>query len=274
MIGEATPLTLVGAGKMGTALLDAWLDRGMTAAGVTIVDPGLADAAAADYRARGVDVVGQAAPDTMAGARVVVLAVKPQIMDKVLAGLGGSVPADATVISVAAGVTMATLQAAFSPTQAIVRVMPNTPSLAGAGMSVVCANRHAGQADLAVIEGLMAAVGKVASIADEALMDAVTAVSGSGPAYVFWLAECLAQAAVEAGLPADLAETLARQTVIGGGALLAQSDLPAATLRANVTSPGGTTEAALGVLMDEAEGLSPLLTRAVLAARARSIMLG
>ena len=171
--------------------------------------------------------------------------------------------------SVAAGVTMDTLSAAFLPRQAIIRVMPNTPALAGEGMSVLCANEYSDRESRQLIEALMDAVGKVAWIADEALMDAVTAVSGSGPAYVFLLAECLTEAAVTAGLPSDLAAKLARQTVVGGGALLAQSDLAAATLRKNVTSPGGTTQAALEKLMDTDEGFGPLLERAVLAAKAR-----
>ena len=273
MITDATPLVLVGAGKMGTALLDAWLDRGMAADRVRIIDPGLADGMARGYRKRGAGVFAQADGDALDGARVVVLAVKPQTMGEVLSAIAGRVPAEAVVVSVAAGTIMATLEAAFAPGQAIVRVMPNTPALAGAGMSVVCANDHTGADELAIIDDLMGAVGEVATIAEETLMDAVTAVSGSGPAYVFWLAECLAASAVEAGLPSDLAEVLARQTVVGGGALLGQSDLPAATLRANVTSPGGTTAAALEVLMDSRDGLAPLLTRAVLAAKARSVML-
>ncbi len=270
MINNATPLTLVGAGKMGTALLDAWLDRGMDAAGVTIIDPGLPENIAEGYRNQGLQFSDQPAGST----RLIVLSVKPQIMGEVLAAIGGNVPGDAIVVSVAAGITMETLSATFSPEQAIIRVMPNTPALAGEGMSVLCANEHADTENRQLIETLMDAVGKVAWITDETLMDAVTAVSGSGPAYVFLLAECLTEAAVTAGLPPDLAAELARQTVIGGGALLAQSDLAASTLRKNVTSPGGTTQAALEILMDADAGFGPLLERAVLAAKARSVMLG
>ncbi len=151
--------------------------------------------------------------------------------------------------------------------------MPNTPAQVGMGMTVAVANAHVDETQRDIVDALLAAVGKVAWVDDEALIDAVTAVSGSGPAYVFLLAECLAEAAVEAGLPEELAALLARQTVAGAGALLAESPLPHAELRRNVTSPGGTTAAALEVLMAE-EGLKPLLKRAVARAKQRSIELG
>ena len=153
------------------------------------------------------------------------------------------------------------------------RAMPNTPAQVGEGMTVALGNRALDEDGRAVVGALFAAIGQVAWIDDETLMDAVTAVSGSGPAYVFLLAECLAEAGRAAGLPADLAARLARQTIVGGGALLARSPLDAATLRQNVTSPNGTTAAALGVLM-AVDGLQPLLSRAVAAAKARSVELG
>ena len=151
----------------------------------------------------------------------------------------------------------------------IVRAMPNTPAAIGRGMTVACANDAVGRARRALCGHLLEAVGAVAWIDDESLMDAVTAVSGSGPAYVFLLAECLAEAAEAAGLPAPLARRLAEETVAGAGALMAESADAAAALRRNVTSPGGTTEAALSVLM-AADGLAPLMTRAVRAAANRS----
>ena len=181
------------------------------------------------------------------------------------ASVGGP---DTVHLSIAAGWPVALLERDLGPV-AVVRSMPNTPAAIGEGVTVACANRAANAEQRALCEGLLGAVGVVAWIEDESLMDAVTAVSGSGPAYVFLLAECLAEAAVDAGLPADLARTLADRTVSGAGALLAQSEDPPAVLRRNVTSPGGTTEAALSVLMGT-DGLGPLLSRAVRAAADRS----
>ena len=177
------------------------------------------------------------------------------------------------ILSIAAGIRLANLATPFAAEQPIVRAMPNTPAQVGMGMSVAIANAHVTPAQRDKVQALLAAVGEVAWLADEGLMDAVTAVSGSGPAYVFLLAECLAEASRQVGLPAELSDRLARQTVAGAGALLAASGESAATLRQNVTSPRGTTAAALSVLM-AADGLQPLLTRAVEAAKRRSIELG
>jgi pyrroline-5-carboxylate reductase len=273
MLAGAAPLLLVGAGKMGGAMLDRWLERGLDAREVTALDPFVPAARRTELVDAGVRVETEAAK--VDGAfKTVVLAVKPQSMGEAVAAVAPLTDRDAVVVSVAAGVRLEKLEAALPAGQAIVRVMPNTPAQIGMGMSVAIANAAVSPAERAAVEALLAAVGKAAWIDDEAQLDAVTAVSGSGPAYVFLLAECLAEAGRKAGLPGELADTLARQTVAGAGALLAASPLAPAKLRENVTSPQGTTAAALSVLMAEGEGLQPLLTRAVEAAKRRSIELG
>jgi len=276
MLAAAAPLVLIGAGKMGSAMLSGWLGKGLDPAGVTIVDPGLDAADRNDLAGQGVGVfatASDAAGRPRGPAKILVLAVKPQNMDAVLAEVVGLTGPETVVVSIAAGIRMATLTAAFAEGQTVVRVMPNTPAQVGAGMAVAIANEALKADDRALVDALMAATGAVAWIDDEALMDAVTAVSGSGPAYVFYLAECLAAAGQAAGLDKALAEQLARQTVVGGGALLDAASEPAAVLRQNVTSPGGTTAAALAVLMAD-DGLKPLLEKAIAAAKARSIELG
>ncbi len=263
-------VVLVGGGKMGGALLAGWLDGGtLTAAEVTVVEP---DAAAAQgLRDRhGVRVVAEpgAAPSRPA---LVLFAVKPQIIGSVLPAYAP--PASASrppaFLSIAAGTTLAALGAGLGAGAAIVRAMPNTPAAVRRGITVACANRSVDADTAALCTRLLEAVGEVAWIEDEAAMDAITAVSGSGPAYVFLLIECLAGAGAAAGLDPALAERLARATVAGSGALAVASDEPAATLRRNVTSPGGTTAAALEVLMGDA-GLAPLMIAAVRAATDRS----
>ena len=274
MIEAAAPLVLIGAGKMGSAMLSAWLGKGLDPTGVTIIDPGLDDARRRGLLAQSVGVAAKASDTALKGpAKILVLAVKPQIMNTVLPEAAGLAGPDTVVLSIAAGIRMETLAPAFAEGQALVRVMPNTPAQVGAGMAVALANDALKAGDRALVDALMAASGATAWIDDEALMDAVTAVSGSGPAYVFYLAECLAAAGRAAGLDDALAEQLARQTVVGGGALLDAASEPAAALRENVTSPGGTTAAALAVLMAD-DGLKPLLEKAVAAAKARSIELG
>lgn len=270
----AAPLVLIGAGKMGGAMLSAWLGKGLDPAGVRVIDPGLDDARRRDLERTGVGVADKMSDAALKDpAKILVLAVKPQIMEAVLAEVAGIAGPDTVVISIAAGIAMKTLAAAFAEGQGIVRIMPNMPAQVGAGMAVAFANDALKADDRALVDALMAATGATAWIGDEALMDAVTAVSGSGPAYVFYLAECLAAAGRAAGLDEALAEKLARQTVVGGGALLDAASEPAAVLRENVTSPGGTTAAALAVLMGD-DGLKLLLEKAVAAARARSIELG
>lgn len=270
----AAPLVLIGAGKMGGAMLSAWLGKGLDPAGVRVIDPGLDDARRRDLERTGIGVADKVSDAALKDpVKILVLAVKPQIMKAVLAEVAGIAGPDTVVISIAAGIAMKTLAAAFAEGQGIVRIMPNMPAQVGAGMAVAYPNDALNADDRALVDALMAATGATAWIGDEALMDAVTAVSGSGPAYVFYLAECLAAAGRAAGLDEALAEKLARQTVVGGGALLDAASEPAAVLRENVTSPGGTTAAALAVLMGD-DGLKLLLEKAVAAARARSIELG
>ena len=262
---ESGPVLLVGAGKMGGALLEGWLGHGLAPARVAVLDPAPPDGVRRLLETRGIALN----PADLAEPRVAVLAVKPQILDGVLEKLEPRLGPGTLVLSIAAGKTIRGIAARLGGTRAIVRAMPNTPAAIGRGMSVLVANEAAAPADRAIAEALLAAVGAVEWIADEALLDAVTAVSGSGPAYVFLLAECLAEAGRAAGLPGPLSEKLARETVAGAGALLAASDLPASKLRENVTSPGGTTAAALAVLMGE-RGLAALMKEAVAAAAHRS----
>jgi len=262
-------LLLVGAGKMGAALLEGWLARGLAPERVAVVEPQpspqIARHAAQGLRLNPVHEALQ--------ADVVVVAVKPQTAPEVLAEVGPLVGTASLVISIMAGRTLGFLQAALPTGTAIVRSMPNTPAAIGRGITVAVPNSSVTPAQRQIATDLLAAAGAVEWTDDEALLDAVTAVSGSGPAYVFLLAECLARAGARAGLPPDLAERLARATVAGAGELLHRSAEPAATLRRNVTSPGGTTAAAIEVLTAP-DGLDPLMERAVAAATRRSKELG
>lgn len=261
-------ILLVGCGKMGGALVQGWIDRGTRPEDVVVAEPVAAAAAiAAGLGVRVVADTGHVAADF--APNVVVLAVKPQAMPAALAGLGRFRRPGTVFLSIAAGRTIAGFEAALGPGTPVVRAMPNTPAAVGRGMQVACANAAVDPAMRERCDTLLAAVGAVAWIDDEAQMDAVTAVSGSGPAYVFLLIECLAEAGIAAGLPAALARQIARATVCGAGELAYRTTEPAALLRRNVTSPGGTTEAALKVLMAD-DGLQPLMTRAVAAATRRS----
>ena len=269
-LANAVPLVLVGAGKMGGAMLAGWLQNGLDATGVTIIDPSPAPEMQALIAARGMHHA-TLAPEGLA-ARVLVIAVKPQSMNAVLPALRPLVGADTLVVSVAAGTTIDTLSAGLETATrggTVVRVMPNTPAQVGRGMSVAVAKGGLTDTDKTLVTALMSAVGAVAWIDDEADIDAVTGVSGSGPAYVFYMVEAMAAAARAAGLGEELAMQLARQTVAGAGELLHRSDLDAATLRKNVTSPGGTTAEGLRVLMSD-DALEDLMTRAVAAATHRS----
>ncbi len=259
-------LVLLGCGKMGSALLAGWLARGVVPQAVHVIDPRPSDW----LSGTGVHLNG-ALPSVPA---VVLLAVKPQMMGTalpVLAGLGAS---GTLFVSVAAGTSLAMLGAALGQDAAIVRAMPNTPAAVGQGITALIGNARVGTGEMAVAEALMAAVGQVVRLESEAQMDAVTGLSGSGPAYVFHLIEAMAAAGAAEGLAPDLALDLARATVAGAGALAVQSGEAPGVLRENVTSPGGTTAAALAVLMDEGAGFPPLLRRAVAAAAARSRELG
>ena len=266
------PLLLVGCGKMGGALLGGWLDQGIAADKVVVVEPALdANRSAVPP---GVSVVADAGaiPADFAPA-VVVFAVKPQVMADVVPAYARFVADGAVFLSIAAGTPIRFFEAELGPGAAVVRVMPNTPAAVRRGMSVLCANGQASQRQRDLCGGLLAAVGDTAWLSDEGLMDAVTAVSGSGPAYVFHLIECLANAGVAVGLDPELSARLALQTVAGSGELARLSDEDAAQLRINVTSPGGTTQAALEVLMAD-NGLQALMTAAVRAAEKRGRELG
>jgi pyrroline-5-carboxylate reductase len=259
------PIVLCGAGKMGGALLEGWLQAGLAPGKIAVIEPNPAPTVAA-LAARGVRL--NPAPATLMNAAAIVIAVKPQIAAETLPALAPMIGPATVVVSIMAGRTLQFLAGALRHAGALVRAMPNTPAAIGRGITVAVPLRVS-ETQRELGHRLLIATGTVEWVADEALMDAVTAVSGSGPAYVFLLAEALAQAGVAAGLPQPLAEKLARETVAGAGELLARSARPAATLRENVTSPGGTTAAALDVLMSE-EGLAPLLKQAIAAATERS----
>jgi len=261
------PLLLVGAGKMGGALLACWLDRGLAAGEVYVQEPAPPREVAALIDA---NALATGMPPKLPGApAIIVLAVKPQAMDEVLPPLKPLVGAQTVVLSIAAGRRIASLEKHLGARRAIVRAMPNTPAAIGRGITVACSNAHVTPAQAERCIALMSAVGEVEWVEDEALLDPVTAVSGSGPAYVFQLCESLAKAGTEAGLDAELAGRLARATVSGAGELLRRSELTAEELRVNVTSPGGTTAAALEILNGKG-ALDKLFASAVAAAAKRS----
>jgi len=266
-LAVAGTIVLVGAGKMGGALLDGWLSGGLDASKVAVLDPAPPADTAALIEKRRISL--NPAPEGLADPAVVVLAVKPQIMDAVLAGIGGLARPGTVFLSVAAGRTIASIAARLGANTPIIRTIPNTPAAVARGMTVACANAYVLPAQRELAENLLHAVGEVGWVKDEALIDVATAVSGSGPAYVFYLTECLAEAGVKCGLPRALAEQSARATVEGAGELMHRSDVTPAQLRENVTSPGGTTAAALAVLRDK-DGLAELMARAVAAAHKRS----
>ncbi len=256
-------LVLLGCGKMGSAMLAGWLTKGLPAGSVWVQDP----APSAWLEAQGglnLNVPPPASP------ALVLIAVKPQKMGEALpelAALGGG---GTLFLSVAAGTSLATLEAALGAGTPVVRAMPNTPAAIGQGITALVGNAVATAEHLALAESLLGAVGQTLRLDDEVQMDAVTAVSGSGPAYVFHLIETLAAAGEAEGLAPEMALRLATATVAGAGALAAQADEDPGALRVNVTSPGGTTAEALSVLMDPEAGFAPLLRRAVAAAAARS----
>lgn len=267
------PVVLAGAGKMGAALLQGWLARGLPASSIIIQDPALSGEAAELVRRHGIRTE-TALAHLDAAPSVIVAAVKPQVMDQVFLPLAKLAGPDTVVLSIAAGRSIASFEKYFAPGIAVVRAMPNMPAAIGRGITGAVGNAHLTPAQRATCDALLSAVGDVVWVKDESLIDTVTAVSGSGPAYVFLLAECLAEAGRAAGLDAETASKLARATVSGAGELMHQSHNDAATLRQNVTSPGGTTAAALAVLMRDHDGLQRLMTEAVLAAKARGRELG
>lgn len=269
-IGEIS-LVLVGAGKMGGAMLAGWLDMGLDAAKTVVIDPSQPADVAKAASEKGFQLVGSA--EGVASPDIVVVAIKPQMMDKVLPGLKRLVGPKTVVVSVAAGTPVATFQQHFGANALVVRAMPNTPAQVGRGMTAAFASAGVEEGMRDVTATLLSSMGAFVWVSEEGQMDAVTAISGSGPAYVFHMVEAMAKAGEALGLAPDVAALLARQTVVGAGELMHQSDLDAATLRTNVTSPGGTTAAALAVLMDEQAGLPDLMAKATEAARDRSIEL-
>lgn len=262
---------LIGAGRMGGALLKGWVASGRFSA-IHAVEPFPSASLKQLARANSISLTGRLT-DPMPRVAAVVLALKPQILKKERQLLEAIGKADAPVVSIAAGVTTAFLSTALEAPVPIIRAMPNTPGAIGRGITALYASKSVKPKTRNLAETLMAALGETLWLRSEALMDAVTAVSGSGPAYVFLMAEAIASAARDQGLDAATAERLARATVAGAGALLASSGRTAGELRTEVTSPGGTTEAALKVLMGR-DGLEPLMRRAIAAATQRGRELG
>ncbi|WP_417451501.1 pyrroline-5-carboxylate reductase [Kordiimonas sp.] len=268
------PLLLMGCGRMGHALAMGWLRAGLAPEHLYVVDPG-AQPGCVPTVADGHFVTNAAKLPPGLKARVILIAVKPQVMGGILPLLSSFADNKTMVISVAAGVPIRVLEEGMGVDATYVRAMPNTPAAIGAGITGLTAADDIAEADKALARELLHAVGETVWIAHEADMNAVTAVSGSGPAYVFHLAECMAYAGAELGLDAEVSMQLARQTIIGAARLMdEETDVSVAELRRRVTSPGGTTEAALKVLRNPDRGLVDLMVRAMTAARDRSEELG
>ena len=265
MVSADRPLVLIGAGNMGGAMLRGWLADRFDPAFILVVDPRPSAAMATELAAAGLRHF-PAIPEAVT-AGVLLIAVKPQLMEAVLPGARTLVGDGTVIVSIAAGKTIAFIEERLGG--AVVRAMPNTPSMVGRGITGCFANAAVTEAMRGETERLLSVCGPVLWVETEAQIDAVTAVSGSGPAYVFYLVECMAEAGRKCGLPADVAMQLARATVSGAGELLHRSPDEATVLRQNVTSPNGTTAAALSVLMAQ-NGLQPLMDRAIMAANIRA----
>jgi len=259
---ERRGLVLLGCGKMGSAMLAGWLREDLHAASIWVLDPQPSEW----VQAQGVRVNA----DLPADPAVVLVAVKPQMMTTALPVLKAMGNSDTLFLSIAAGTPISAFEAMLGDRTPIIRAMPNTPAAVGQGITAIIGNQTASATQLDLAEALLPAIGQVVRLDDETQMDAVTGVSGSGPAYVFHMIECLAAAGEAQGLAPDLAMRLAKSTVAGAGALAMQAEEDPAQLRVNVTSPNGTTHAGLEVLMDDAKGLPPLMTDTVRAATDRS----
>jgi pyrroline-5-carboxylate reductase len=259
---ERRGMVLLGCGKMGSAMLAGWLAGGLPAGAVWVIDPNPSEW----LQAQGVHLNTDLPPDPA----VALVAVKPQMMGEALPAMQALGNGGTVVLSVAAGTPISAFEDALGDRTPVIRAMPNTPAAVGRGITAIVGNAHASAAQMDLAEALLAAVGQVVRLDDENQMHAVTAVSGSGPAYVFHLIETLAAAGEAEGLPADLALRLAKATVGGAGQLAEDAEEDPGQLRVNVTSPNGTTQAALEVLMDERDGFPTLLRRAVKAAADRS----
>ncbi|CRL16723.1 pyrroline-5-carboxylate reductase [Phaeobacter italicus] len=258
-------IALLGCGKMGSAMLAGWLDQGVSPDAVWVIDPNPSDW----LRQTGVQI-NAPLPEGDKAPGIVLIAVKPQMMGEALPQMQSLGNGPTLFISVAAGTSIATFEDLLGSQTPLVRAMPNTPAAIGRGITAIIGNTQASSADLDRAEALLQAIGQIVRLESEGQIDAVTGVSGSGPAYVFHLIETLAAAGEAEGLPADLAMQLAKATVAGAGALAEAAEETPSQLRVNVTSPNGTTQAALEVLMNEADGFPTLLRRAVGAATERS----
>lgn len=258
-------IALLGCGKMGSAMLAGWLDQGVSPDAVWVIDPNPSDW----LRQTGVQI-NAPLPEGDKAPGIVLIAVKPQMMGEALPQMQSLGNGPTLFISVAAGTSIATFEDLLGSQTPLVRAMPNTPAAIGRGITAIIGNTQASSADLDRAEALLQAIGQIVRLESEGQIDAVTGVSGSGQAYVFHLIETLAAAGEAEGLPADLAMQLAKATVAGAGALAEAAEETPSQLRVNVTSPNGTTQAALEVLMNEADGFPTLLRRAVGAATERS----
>lgn len=266
---EQRGLVLLGCGKMGSAMLEGWLARGVSPSSVAVIDPYPSPRLEA-LAEQGLTLNG----DLPANPAIAILAVKPQMMQDALPQISDIAQGGTIFLSIAAGTSIRYFETMLGAKCAIVRAMPNTPAAVGRGITAIVGNAAAGAEALDLAEALLNAVGQTVRLEDEQQMDAVTAVSGSGPAYVFYMIEALAAAGEAEGLSPELAMQLARATVGGAGMLAEEAAEPPSQLRINVTSKGGTTAAALAVLMDEQTGLAPLMRRAIDAAATRSRELG
>jgi pyrroline-5-carboxylate reductase len=263
-------LAVLGAGKMGGALVRGWVAAGVLTGGhVRLYDPVAAasEALASDTGA----TIASSSADAVSGADLVLVSVKPHLVTSTLESLRASLAPGVAVVSVAAGVTLGALETAAGEGVAVLRVMPNTPALVGAGAAALCRGRHAGDGHAALVHTLFGAVGRSVEV-EERQMDAVTGLSGSGPAYVYLVIEALTDGGVRAGLPRDVARTLAAQTVLGAAQMVLETGEHPAALKDAVTTPGGTTITGLGVL--ERAGLRGTLIDAVQAAAARAREMG
>lgn len=260
-------LVLIGAGKMGTAMLEGWLKAGVTGDQVVIFDPAPPPETVALIKSHA--IAHNPAPDTVTGIEVILLAIKPQMVDEVLPGLKALAREKPLVVSVVAGKTIAALKGHFGKDVPVIRTIPNTPSAVGRGITAMAPGNNVSGPQVDLATALLTAIGEVVTVDDEGLIDAATAISGSGPAYIFYMTECLTEAGKALGLPDDVAVKLARATVAGAGELMRVTGTDAATLRQNVTSPKGTTYAALQVLMAD-DGMEPLLRKATAEAEKRS----
>ena len=263
---DGQKLLLVGCGKMGSALLQGWLNAGLQAAQFYVQEPN-PDAALADLGVH-LNVVTEALQE--AAPSVIILAIKPQLAVDVLPSIALLAAPETLVISLMAGVSINTMSDLLGGEAAFVRTMPNTPAAIGAGMTALYASSGTQEDQKAAAEALLAAVGQTVWLDTEKALDAVTAISGSGPAYLFHMVEALAAAGVNLGLQQDMAAQLAMQTIIGSASMLREDEADPRQLRVNVTSPGGTTEAALDVLMGDTGGLVDLMRRATQAAATRA----